>query len=79
MKRNEIKSPDRTEIIYELAKYAHPTWYHDLLTWSTNELRILLDYYKGEAMVSVGFTATEYTGDDMLVECDLYEVSIVSV
>jgi hypothetical protein len=36
----------RHEIIYELAKYAHPSWYHDLLSWKTWQLKILLDYYK---------------------------------
>jgi len=66
---------NRTEIIYELAKYAHPSAYHSLLKWRTEHLSILLDYYKGEALVSIGFTAAEYTGED-LSGSDLYEVSL---
>jgi len=69
---------NRTEIIYELAKYAHPSWYHSLLKWSTYHLSILLDYYKGEGSVSVGFTATEYNGED-LADCDLMELSLTRV
>ena len=36
----------RTEIIQELRKYAHPSWYHQLLNKDTNTLRSLLAYYK---------------------------------
>lgn len=43
----EITKLTRIEIIYELAKYAHPTWYHTLLRWRTDPLRQLLAYYKG--------------------------------
>lgn len=38
----------RDKIIYELAAYAHPSWYHQLLSWSTAQLARLLDYYKNE-------------------------------
>jgi len=38
---------NRTDIIYELAKYAHPTWYRSLLSWKTEHLSLLLNYYKG--------------------------------
>jgi len=41
-------------------------------------LSILLDYYKGEGSVSVGFTATEYNGED-LADCDLMELSLTRV
>ena len=36
----------RINIIYDLAKYAHPSWYHSLLSWTTPQLGRLLDYYQ---------------------------------
>ncbi|QDP67621.1 MAG: hypothetical protein Tp172MES00d2C118482111_15 [Prokaryotic dsDNA virus sp.] len=36
----------RQDIIYELAKYAHPSWYHDLLKWRTWQLDLLLQFYQ---------------------------------
>ena len=41
-----IESMNRTEVIYELARYAHPTWYHRLLNWGTASLKSLLTYYR---------------------------------
>jgi len=38
----------RDIIIYELARYAHPSWYHSLLSWETEHLNLLLNYYKSE-------------------------------
>ena len=39
----------REEIINELRKYAHPSWFQKLLTWPTKALERLLNYYvKGE-------------------------------
>lgn len=35
----------RPEVIYALAQYAHPSWYHSLLLWSTENLKKLLSYY----------------------------------
>lgn len=37
---------NRTEIIYALAKYAHPSWYHDILSLPTSCLELLLKYYE---------------------------------
>jgi len=51
MENKKEVTANRTEIIYELAKHAHPTMYHSLLSWRTNQLRLLLDYYKGEDLL----------------------------
>lgn len=39
---------NRTELVYELARHAHPSWYHSLLDWPTHQLRALLAYYREE-------------------------------
>lgn len=44
----QTKDMNRPEIINELARHAHPTWYHSLLDWETHQLRELLAYYRGE-------------------------------
>lgn len=36
----------RHEIIFALAQYAHPQWYHSLLSWPTPVLRMLLEHYE---------------------------------
>ena len=36
----------RIELINALRSYAHPTWYHELLTWTTPALRALTLFYK---------------------------------
>lgn len=38
----------RHEIIYALAAYAHPSWYHALIQWDTGNLYKLLKYYQGD-------------------------------
>lgn len=40
---------NRTELIYEIARHASPIWYHSVLDWPTDQLRILLAYYRGES------------------------------
>lgn len=40
------KERSRSDIIYALAAYAHPSWYHQILGWHTESLRILLQYYE---------------------------------
>lgn len=37
---------NRIQIINALAQYAHPEWYHSLLTWSTPALKLLLEWYE---------------------------------
>lgn len=37
---------NRVEVIYELAKYCHPSWYHQILHWETKWLYKLLQFYK---------------------------------
>lgn len=37
---------NRTQIIYELAKYCHPSWYKKILSWKTEHLQALLTYYE---------------------------------
>ena len=39
---------ERPEIIFALAKYAHPTWYGSLVDWSTEQLQDLLNFYQTE-------------------------------
>ena len=52
----------RDNIIYALAAYAHPSWYHDLLSWSTDQLGRLLDYYKNpDAYHGTTVTVTSLT------------------
>lgn len=41
-----VHEMDRTEVILELARHAHPTWYHSLLEWRTEQLKALLVYYR---------------------------------
>jgi hypothetical protein len=72
----DINDMTRPEVIQELARYAHPQHYHGLLEWGTEQLRVLLAYYKGEATVEVGFIAKEYNGED-LSDCELLEVSVI--
>jgi hypothetical protein len=45
------KEMNRTELVYELAKHAHPTWYGSLLGWKTSALRALVAHYRGELTV----------------------------
>lgn len=47
----KTKEMNRPQIIWELARYAHPTWYHSLLEWPTEQLRGLLAYYRDESKV----------------------------
>jgi hypothetical protein len=44
----KTKEMNRTELVYELARHAHPSWYHSLLEWRTGQLRSLLAYYRSE-------------------------------
>jgi hypothetical protein len=46
MKKQQQKERGRVEIIYALAQYCHPSWYHDILCWKTEWLRKLLEYYE---------------------------------
>lgn len=41
-----IHDMNRTEVIHELARHAHPTWYHSIISWSTRDLKALLNYYR---------------------------------
>lgn len=40
-----VSQMTRQEVIGELKRYAHPTWFHKLLDWSTADLKALLFYY----------------------------------
>lgn len=44
-----VDAMNRTEVIFELARHAHPTWYHSLLNWPTYWLKALLSYYRNES------------------------------
>lgn len=79
---NTYKPTSRTEIIYELAKYAHPEWYHDLLTWTTPQLRRLLAYYMGmyQTTIEVGFIPYRVDAEnlaELTKGYDLFELSLV--
>lgn len=39
---------NRTQIIFELARYCHPSYYHKILNWPTEGLEKLLDHYQQE-------------------------------
>lgn len=41
-----IQDMNRPEVITELARWAHPSWYHSLLEWETPQLKALLTYYR---------------------------------
>ena len=74
-----IEEMSRPEVIQELRKHAHHTWYHMLLEFKTKDLKILLDYYKGKFFtIEVGIKVTEVKGDE-IVDCDLLEVSLGNV
>ena len=45
------KELNRTEIVFALAKHAHPDWYHSLLNWKTEDLKKLLEWYQGKREV----------------------------
>lgn len=38
----------RVQTIEELRKYAHPQHFHYLLSWSTRQLQVLVEYYAKE-------------------------------
>lgn len=42
----DIHTMTRFEIITELARHAHPSWYHSLTDWHTAQLAALLTYYR---------------------------------
>lgn len=42
---NKISEMKRHEVIYELAKYCHPRHYHYVITWKTEYLKTLLEWY----------------------------------
>lgn len=44
-----VESMSRFEVIQDLRYYAHPTWYHSLLSWSTPRLKALLVFYREDA------------------------------
>jgi hypothetical protein len=44
----DIQTLKREQVIFELARYAHPSWYHSLLEWTTAQLKALLYYYVSE-------------------------------
>lgn len=77
---------NRTEIVQELAKYAHPEWYHRLLNWGTEQLRTLLDYYQhpehyhATSLAVVSMSPSEWTTVEItLEECPLcYGEGVVS-
>lgn len=43
-KLQPIEDMGRYEILMELRKHAHPTWYQSLLEWETRQLRAYLTY-----------------------------------
>lgn len=38
----------RHQIIYALRKWAHPTWFQEILAWPTPMLRLILEEYEPE-------------------------------
>ena len=41
-----VEQMNRTQVIQELAQYAHTQHYHSLLTWGTAQLKALLVWYR---------------------------------
>lgn len=41
-----IEKMNRVEVIFALRSYAHPSWYHSILSMPTDGLKALLTYYK---------------------------------
>lgn len=41
-----VDKMNRTEVIKELSGIAHPSWFHSLLDWETQQLKALLTYYR---------------------------------
>ena len=52
---NDTSKMKREEVIFELARYCHPSWYHWTLQFSTETLKALLTFYRsgGERHVRV--------------------------
>jgi len=50
---------ERAEIIQELRKYAHPSWYQQLLNKDTPTLKALLAYYKNGGVQTPDFAQGE--------------------
>jgi hypothetical protein len=41
-----INKMRRQDVIFDLARYSHPDWYHSLLSWDTPWLKALLMYFR---------------------------------
>jgi len=63
-KQKPTDAMTRHEVLLELAKFAHPTWYHGLLPWTTNWLKALLDFYRAQRVEEIAaIKAGRSTGD----------------
>ena len=51
---------NRTELIYTLARYAQPSWYHSILDWNDAQLRSLLTYYQSGGDYPTGAVGKTY-------------------
>jgi len=49
MDNNEkrVANMSRPELIFEIARHAHPSWYHSMTKWPTIELKLFLLAYRG--------------------------------
>ncbi len=48
MTKRKEKELRREDIIFSLAKHAHQDWFHSLLSWKTENLKKLLEFYEGK-------------------------------
>ena len=78
------KELNRIEIIFALAQYCHPSWYHSILNWPTKWLNALLGFYqaserKQPKMLEVKFDVKVLNEVDIceLDKMDLYEISVI--
>lgn len=53
---------NRWEILNDLRRFAHPTWYHDLANRKTETLRALLEYYREGKAIDFTFSYTIGSG-----------------
>lgn len=67
-----VPMQSRERIILELARFAHPSWYHSILSWDTESLRALLDYYSSMQKRQLSGSGTPETTENECTceECD---------
>jgi hypothetical protein len=76
-----IEKMGRTEILFELAKHAHNSWYKDLIYWKTKWLRLLLQSYmeKSGFTIEIGCRLIEMNDRLEVTKCELFEVTFLEI